>query len=179
MGIFDKVFKKKPAYDVTDLRVTDLKNKFVFDYDLSTWVVESEYEYDWGDECFSQEYKISDGKKTLFLSVEEDDEIELILSSKINIRDIDSDLPSYIKDNENPPKEVTYKGEEYYLDSENPGFFNDKAKGDKSWIEFISWDYRNQQNTKVINIEQWGDADFEASKGIVIQEFEISNICPA
>ena len=71
MGIFDKLFKKdKPTYDVTDLRVTDLKKKFIFDYDLSSWEVTAEYTYDWGDNYFSKEFKIQSDKETLYLSVE-------------------------------------------------------------------------------------------------------------
>ena len=57
------LFKKKqePTYDVTDLKITDLDVGFIFDYDLKSWVVREKYEYDWGGNNFSHEYKVDSG----------------------------------------------------------------------------------------------------------------------
>ncbi|MEO1099612.1 MAG: hypothetical protein AAFX57_17950, partial [Bacteroidota bacterium] len=58
MGLFD-FFKKKekePEYDVTNLKVSDLDHGFILEYDLKTWEVKEVYEYDWGNNNFSQEY---------------------------------------------------------------------------------------------------------------------------
>ena len=41
MGIFD-LFKKKeeePHYDPTDIKITDLEQGYLLDYDLETWTV--------------------------------------------------------------------------------------------------------------------------------------------
>ena len=69
MGIFD-LFKKKekaPKYDVTNLKVTDLDQGFIFDYDMKSWVVKEVYEYDWGSNNFSHEYKVDSGDEVAFL----------------------------------------------------------------------------------------------------------------
>ena len=49
MGLFDKFKKKKePKYDPSNIKVTDIAQGFVFEYNMSTWEVKNEYEYDWG-----------------------------------------------------------------------------------------------------------------------------------
>ena len=72
MGIFDIFKKKEPHYDSTNIRVQDLDVGFVFEYDLSTWEVQAIYEYDWGDDFFTREFKVNNGSLTRYLAIEED-----------------------------------------------------------------------------------------------------------
>ena len=181
MGIFD-VFKKKdkkPEYDPTNISVLDLQKGFVFEYDLKTWVVKAAYDYDWGNNFFSREYKIDNGEQQFFLSVENDDELSLSISKKIKIRLLDENIPEYISKNEKPPATLIYKNKKYYLDEENPGYFKDVENKTDNWAELISWTYYDEEDENIITIEQWGDDEFDASAGKVIKEFEISNILPA
>lgn len=178
MGLFDFFKKKEPDYNATDIKVTDLDKNFVFDYNLSTWMVTAVYEYDWGDNCFTREFKIENESETAFLSIDEDDGLEISITQKIKIRHIDEDLPEYIVRNECPPKKLEYKGKTFYFEGENPGYFNDCDNKKEAWTEFIAWDYYSDDEEYVLNIEQWGDNQFEASYGKVIKEYEISNIYP-
>ena len=179
MKLFDKFKKKKKAsYDPTNINITDLSQGFVFDYNMSTWVINEEYEYDWGDNFYTKEYKISNGSETFFLSVEDDDELILILTKKINLRKIDTDVADSIIKFEEAPREIMYNGEKYFLEKESPGYFCNKRKDANDWDEFISWDYYNNDGNLYICIEQWDEKEFEASAGIVIKEIEISNILP-
>lgn len=179
MGIFDR-FKKKqaPSYDVTDMRVGDLDKNFIFDYDLSSWMVTAVYEYDWGDEFFTKEFRVESEDDTAFLSVEIDDEISLSISKKVRLTQIGEDLPAYIIDNDEPPNKIDFQGKSYFLEEESPGFFNDWSNKEDNWVEFISWDYLDKSGEHILSIERWNERKFEASHGKVIQEFEISNICP-
>jgi len=180
MGLFKNLFSKKeeePHYDSTDIRIQDLDVGFVFEYDLSTWEVQAAYEYDWGDNFFTQEYKISDGSKTLFLSVEEDDEIELSVSNKIKVRELG--VLEELMNNQKPPTKIVYEDTEYLMEEESPGYFHDCSDDEDSWEEFIAWDFADKSGEKIITIEQWEEKEFEASFGHVIQEHEISNILPA
>lgn len=178
MGIFDRFRKKEPQYNATDIKVTDLSKNFIFDYDLSTWLVTATYEYDWGDNFFTREFKIENESETAFLNIEEDDELQISMTKKIKIRHIDEDLPEYITRNECPPKKLEYDGKIFFLNGENPGYFNNTEGEKESWIEFISWDYISKDEQYVLNIEQWGENKFEASYGKLIKEYEISNIYP-
>lgn len=180
MGLFDFFNKKeeKPSYDPTNLKITDLNKGFVFEYDLKNWLVEEAYEYDWGDNCYSREFKISDGAESLFLSVEDDDELYLSVSKKIKIRTIDEDLPETIEEKERPPKKIEYQGIKFYLEEESAGYFKNLADPDSKGDQVISWEYYDEDEQYILTIEQWGEFDFEASFGTVIKEIEISGILP-
>ena len=178
MGLFERFKKEKTEKDVTNMKVTDLDKGFIFEYDLKTWIVEEVYKYDWGDEFFSYEYKVSCENETKFLSVEEDDEVELIMSEKATIRKIHEDLPELLAA-ENAPKKLSFDGKEYFLEEESPGYFSNQTKDKDNWVEFICWDYISEDEKHVISVEQWGENEFEASTGIVLKEIDISNIIPA
>ena len=178
MGLFD-FFKKKETestYDVSNITVLDLQVGFIFEYDLSTWEVQEASQYDWGDDYFTSEYKISDGNRVLFLSVEDDDELFLSLTEKVKVRMLGEDIPEYIAKNEKAPSKITYNGKDYFLESENPGYFNEL--GSEEWAELISWDYEDKAGEDILCIERWGDFEFEAAVGKNIEEYEISNILP-
>ncbi len=179
MGLFDRFKKDKtPDYDPTNIKITDLAQGFVFEYNMSTWEIKEEYEYDWGDNFFSKEYKITDGSETLFLSVEDDDELILVLSKKIKTRKITPDATDSIMKFNEAPREISYDGVTYYLEKESPGYFRDLSNDASDWDEFISWDYYDDDEKLYICIEQWDEREFEASAGIIIKEYEISNILP-
>lgn len=182
--MFNKLFsrfKKEEAADYASMTVRDLEAGCIFDYDMRTFQILEAYEYDWGDNSFSKEYKISDGAETLFLAVEDDDELELELSKKVKIRRVQDDIPEYLKDHQRPPRSISYEGVKYFYEEENPGYYRnckDDRESDDSWTEFISWTCYDESEKQVLTLEQWGDNDFEASVGTVIKEFQISNILP-
>ncbi len=183
MGLFDffqGFFKKKEAdYDPTNLSVHDLKLGFMLDYDLKTWEIKEVYEYDWGNGFFTHEYKLDSGEEVQYLHVEQDDDLELTMSKKVKIRSIDEDIPEEIINNQIPPKKLFYKNKKFFRDNETPGYFrNANNNSEDAWLEFISWDYFDENAEEFITIEQWGEREFEASFGRRIKEFEISNILP-
>ncbi len=179
MGLFD-FFKKKeePKYDPTNLKITDLEKGFLVDYDLKSWQVVAVYEYDWGNNNFTREYKLDSGDDVAFLHIEEDDELFLTFTRKIKVRSIDEDLPEKILKKEHPPKKIDYQGIKLYRENETPGYFKDSEKETDDWDELISWDYYDEAEEHVLNIEQWGEKEFEASFGKIAKEFEFSNILP-
>ena len=131
---------------------------------------------DWGDNYFSKEYKIFNGAETWFLSVEEDDELELALTKKVKVRQLGNDIMSVLLTTQKPPAKITFEGKEFFLDGEAPGYFHDPLKGNDSWEEFISWNYEDDSENLLITLEQWDEQEFEASVGKFIEEYEISNI---
>lgn len=180
MGLFD-IFKKKESdkkKDLSNLRVTDIEKGFMFDFDLSTWTVDEEYIYDWGNEYFSKEIKANNGTESMFMSIDEDDEIEISVMKKIKIRSVDEDLPEYIRKHEQPPKKLEYSATTFLLDQERPGYFKKSDESDDAWEEFISWEYYDAKEDYVLTIERWDENIFEAAFGRKISEFDITNILP-
>ena len=179
MGLFDR-FKKKeePHYDPNNLTISDLRVGFMFDYDLKTWQISEEYEYDWGDNYFTREYKLETSDDTAYLHIDHNDEGFMTISRKLKVRALGEDIPEEIADNKRPPKKITFEGVEYLLDKESPGYFSDDPDDDQSWVEFISWDYYDSEGKLTACVEQWGEREFEASYGKVVQDFELTNILP-
>lgn len=180
MSLFNKLFGKKEEEPIPFSRsVRDLRLGYIFEYDMQSWEITGEYEYDWGDEEFSKEYKVSDGKQSFYLAVEDDDELELVWSVKIPLRKLGPEIAKKISEGSAPPETIIYEGQNYFLQEESPGYFNDMTTGENdNWQEFIAWDYYNEDETLNLTIEQWGERSFEASAGKVISEFEISDILP-
>ncbi|MDX2306111.1 MAG: DUF4178 domain-containing protein [Microscillaceae bacterium] len=173
-------FKKKKDdnaslhYDPANIKINQLVKGAFLDFDLKTWEVKAVYEYDWGDNYFSDEFQLSTADETLYLHVEEDDEIACTLSEKINIHLIEGDIAEYIIRTDSPPMKVVYEGETFFRQSENIGYF--RNVDNDMWSELISWSYYDKDQKKVLNIERWGEQDFEASVGRIAQEFEFTNI---
>ena len=170
--------KKEPEYDVTNLKITDLDVGFFFDYDMKSWTVREKYEYDWGDNNFSHEYKIDSGDDVAFLSVEDDGNLNLAIFRPIKIRKIDEDVTDEIVKNEKAPRQIHYQGEQYFLDSDSAGYYRDCAKKNEDWEELISFEYLNEDEDKIISITQWDEETFEASAGITLEPYQISNLIP-
>jgi len=180
MGLFD-IFKKKETleYDPNNVRVTHLRKGFMLDYDMKTWEVKACYEYDWGNNFFTYEYKIDTGEEVAYLSVIEDDELNLTVCKKVNIRTINEDLPELIIDNGQPPKKLIYNGITLFLDSQNPGYFRDTDDGEDDVSEFIAWDYYDEAEKYVLSIEQWGEKTFDAAFGKTAKEYHFFFFCPS
>jgi hypothetical protein len=178
MGIFDFFKKKKDErhYDPTNITIRDLGKEYIFEYKIETWTVTAVFEYDWGDNYFTREFIIKNGAIEKFLAIEDDGGLTVTLSEKVKIRKLGDKVCDYIDANEKPPKKITLEGVTYYLEEKSPGFC--KEIDAENWEELISYDYLDEEEEKVLSIEQFGDEEFKVSKGIVIHETAISNILP-
>lgn len=178
MGIFD-IFKKKEEkhYDPTDIKVTDLENGYLLDYDFETWTVTKMSEYDWGSNFFTREFTITSKDKVRYLHIEDDGKLIITLSEEIKFRKLGVEVLDYIELNGKPPKKINFLGITYFLDEKSPGFYRNTEN--ESWEELILFDYLNDDEKKCLSISQWGDDDFEASFGEIIKPMDISNILPS
>jgi len=176
---FFKKKKEKPQYDVTNLSVKDLDVGFIFDYDMKSWVVKEVYGYDWGNNSFTREYKVDSGDEVAFLDVEDDDELSLVMSKPTTLRKIEEDVADKITKKGKPPKKIHFEGDLYYKEEDSAGYFKNVAKESYDWEEFITWDYINENETHVVSITQWDEQTIEASAGLIVKPYQISNIIPA
>ncbi len=173
-------FKKKkeqdpePEFDPTNVRLYDLKKGAFVDYDFKTWQVLACYEYDWGDDFFSDEFQLNADDEIYFLHIEEDGVLHCTLQKKIAIRTIEGDVTNYIIKNDNAPSEVTFQGVKFYKQKDAPGYFRNTDS--ESWVEMILWTYYDETETFTLSIKQWGNEEFEAASGIVVSEYKFSNI---
>jgi hypothetical protein len=183
MGFFDRLFnrdkgKSQPAsYDSTRLGLEDLKRGFMLDYDLQTWQVTAVYYYDWGNNFVTTELQLESGSDLLYLHLEKDDELECSVARKVPLNEIDPRLRKQISEHDAPFDEITYQGRQYFLTEESLGMFWEEGKEGKSRL--VSWDFEDRSEEYFINIERWGETDFEAAAGVYADLHEFSNILPA
>jgi hypothetical protein len=178
--MFDFFKKKKaPTYDVTNLSLKDLNVGFIFDYDMKSWVVKEVYKYDWGNNNFTSEYKVDSGDEVAFLHIADEGELEISLSKSIRISKIDEAITDEIEKNEKPPRKIHFDEELYYLEEDAAGYFRDLSNETEDWEELVTWEYLNDEATKVLSITQWDIRNIEASAGLVLKEFQFSNIIPS
>lgn len=173
-------FKKKqqePELDpLRDLMLSGLKPGYVLDYDLKTWQVTAQHYYDFeGDRVDEWELSCPDG--VLYLEREDDDGVSWTLSSKIPLSEIDDDLRGHMRDHEDPPDTLTCRGVEYEGESSAVGQYF--KNGEPPGQEFIVWEYLDASGKRTLTVEQWGDDEFEASLGEIVEEYQFSNILPS
>ena len=176
MGFFDRFKKEEDNFDpLADLELSKLKPGFFLDYDLKTWEVKSHNRYDYDDGYTTDEWELESGREKVWLERAEDDEVEWTLSRKIPIGAL-GDVRQHIIDNDDPPEQINYKDVTYYLDESGPGLMYENGSNDGK--EFIVWDFIDEDDEKLLSIEQWGEKDFEACVGEYVEEYQFTNILP-
>jgi Domain of unknown function (DUF4178) len=181
--MFDFFKKKKkeeptePHYNPTDIRLTDLRKGFMLEYDLQTWQAEEEFEYDWGNNVFSYEFKLVNGRDIRYLSLEEDRETLCTLLQPLRFIKLGLGVEKELLDTGKPPRSIIYEGKTYYRERECPGFF--RNIDNEEWAEFIAWEYADDSGKFVLEIEQWNESEFEAWIGEIVPERSFSNILPS
>ncbi len=177
----DEDANKKPLdYDPLNIKVKDLRKGFVFDFDFKSWEVLEEYEYDWGDYSFSKGLKIqADGAVKYLTLTSTPQGLEIVCTSSLMLSQVGPNLAHHIMTRNKPPETITFGGVVYYRERESPGFFRNVATTPREEsVEFMSWDYYDESGKLLMSIEQWGDEEFEASVGQIVQEYDFSSILP-
>jgi hypothetical protein len=169
--------KKAPPEDVLgDLSPAGLQPGWLVDYDLQTWRATARHLYDWGQGDVSIEWRLENGDQTLFLEMEQDDEPFWSLNAKIPFSRLDPSVMHSIQETEDPPREIVFEGETYYLEETAGGYY--LKNGQKPGREMLRWSYSDEEGTRFLGIEQWGEDEFEASTGFAIKEYQLTNILP-
>ena len=179
MGLFDFLTGKKKELEgpdpLHDLTLAKMKVGYLVDYDLKTWQVTERHRYDYdGDR--SDEWELTAGSEVCYLERTEDDEVEWALSRKMPIGAIDGDVRRHIIDHDDPPAKIVYRGTTYYLEASGPAYFYKDGKG--SAEGFVYWEFIDEDDENFVNIEQWGETEFEASAGRWVEEYQFSHILP-
>jgi hypothetical protein len=116
----------------------------------------------------------------IYLEREVDDEETLAVYSKISVTDIEQDVQAAIMTDDDPPNTVTYEGIIYEAESSDAGYFHRGGEEATGGVgkEFVNWSYVDASNKLVLVIEQWGENEFAASAGSMVEPYEFSSILP-
>lgn len=176
-------FKKKEEEasldPLSDLSLSNLKKGYFLDFDLKTWEVTSHNRYDYDGDS-TDEWELTASDDVRYLEREVDDEETWVLYRKVNVTDIDEDVRTAIREDDDPPHTVTFEGTEYEAESSDAGLFyrDGGTTPGGSGQEFVNWTYTDESEKKVLVIEQWGENEFAASAGEFVETYMFSSILP-
>lgn len=170
---FFKKSSDQPTFDPTNITVADFRTGFIFDYELSSWEIIESYEYTWENGDKNKEFKVKSSFETLYLSVENED--ELVLMEKISPSALIPNFKAHMRSNDTPPEQFSYQNEQFFLENDDAGIFKNLDKNEED--EFIVWSYASKNGT-LVDIEQWDDDEFEAAIGQKVEPHLITNILP-
>lgn len=123
-------------------------------------------DYEW------YEYECSDGNQKYWLSVEEDDELELALSlKKLKLKDLGIGKSDLERIDDREDGQIQYEGKTYnYDDSDGAVYFRNGDENHRE--EFYYWEFEDKDEDFFITVENWGGS-YEASFGKYIEARQI------
>ncbi|MBB6459593.1 DUF4178 domain-containing protein [Flammeovirga kamogawensis] len=175
-GFFKKKKKEEKHYDPTNITIRDIRKGYVLDYDLQSWEVTEEFEYDWGDNDFSYEFKLESANDAVFLSIEDSDFLTGTISRKVKWGKLPDEVDDALETKGKPPKKIVFDGKVYYRDIKSVGYWRNIEN--KESAPYMVWEYYDDSEKYVLSLEQFDDEEFEASLGIVEEPDAFSNILP-
>jgi len=184
--MFGKLFGKNKEEDKKrkfsgDLSLNDLQKGDFLDYFMRSWEVKDVTLFDWGNNDFSKELTLNNGKEEKYLSIDSEIDVDLVLSEKISILDLDTNIAGHFRERNDPPETLIYKNTTYTLSEESQGHFiseEDHNNGLDNWTTFVNFDYRGRLGREFLTIVQLGQQEFLAYAGNEVKSIEFSNFIP-
>lgn len=142
--------------DFFNMRPGDIVSIEDVDYEVEAVLKFNDHGWRW------TEYKIKDSRKTYWLSVEKDDDIELSLHEEV------------VAITTEPPKVYEYKGIKYYMQEGSDAVVEDVqgninvVKGEK--VDY--YEYSDEDGEHILSIEIW-DGEAEMSIGRWIEDYNV------
>lgn len=169
--------KKKEEPRLEDLVLSKLQPGFLVDYDMNTYTVKSRNHYKWEEGGITDEWELHSGADVCFLErTEEDGEVEWTLCRKYPITELEGDVAKHITQHEDPPETIEHKGKPYYFEEDDIGEYF--KGGSQKGLQFVAWDYTNEEDETFLSVEQWGESRFDVTLGVPVEEYQFSNILP-
>lgn len=165
----------------SNLKVEHLKAGYLFDYQMKTWEVKCEYQYDWHDGSTEREFVVVQEHQYQFLNVWSQYSMwNVRLSEEINLYAIEENLDQKIAHQDKPPSVLRYGDLKFYRNQANEGLVFDKSLSDPNVKPYslIVWNYYDQSRSKVLRIEQRGHGNFTAKLGFMVDTHHFTEILP-
>ncbi|SFT73500.1 protein of unknown function [Lishizhenia tianjinensis] len=178
--MFEKIinfFKGSSKDPQVDFKVKDLKVGYILEYNLTTWMVEKEYHYNWGEGYASKEWLIMNGNEKALLFYDDSEGEEISISKEINLLQDLNSVREEIITQDIPRRQFAYEGKTWSLTSENPCLYSEVGKGGQ--IEMVVWVFEDTNKDEFISFSRTGENNVTGYKGSYLKEFEIGNILPS
>lgn len=166
MSFFSRLFgnKNKSEPPVEERNMFNLQTDDIVTYDLEDYKIVGKISYD--DHGFKwHAYQLEGMSKTIWLSVEMDDELYLGMYEKIKLK-----LHDPI------PKKIEYEGITYHLEESGNARVTGIGRNQNiNGMVCQYYDYCDEEEENFLSIEKWG-SEIEVSRGYEIEQYELKII---
>lgn len=164
MSFFNRLFggteKQEPKVEkrtLLNLRVGDFVAYDLVDYEVTGKIHYDDSGYTW------DAYQLASASKTLWLSVEMDDELETGIYEKIRLAGIEPGA-----------KKIMYEDRPYFLEEQGRAYVQAEGRSQNvSGREMDYYEYVDESGESFLSVEVWG-GEVEVSRGYEIEEFEVT-----
>lgn len=147
---------KVQARNLYNLKTGDIVTYELEDYEIVGTLTYNDSGYKW------YAYQLVSTGKTIWLSVEMDDELELGVYEKVSIP-----LQKPI------PQKITYDGKTYYAGEKGSAYVTGTGRSQNVSNRKMSYhEFADEEDETYLSVEIWGE-EVEVSKGYSIEEFEL------
>jgi len=169
--------KKETEYNPTRLTLKNLLKGYIITYNLTSWEVIYEAQYDWANGESDKLYRFSgENNSNIILYVR--DEMGLTIPYLENRLQTDATTQAFAKLNvQNAPLELTF--EKVHFRKQNYSEGKMFVSGSRSYTELVQWFYINENGNKSLRIIQFKHGEVTLFLGKKSKEIEYSNILPS
>lgn len=135
--------------------------------------IKSKHIYRQGDYTW-YELEGDNGTDTVWISMEEDDELELAITlKKLKFKDIGITRKKLDKIEQDDDGTITYLDELYYYEDCDDAVFYRHGKEDQA-EKFSYWEFENEEGNKFLSVEQWNNGKYDVSYSEKIKLSQLS-----
>ncbi|TWT00523.1 DUF4178 domain-containing protein [Planomicrobium sp. CPCC 101079] len=164
MSFFNRLFggaeKQEPQVEkrtLLNLRVGDFVAYDLIDYEVTGKIHYNDSGYTW------DAYQLASASKTIWLSVEMDDELEVGIYEKSRVPGIELGT-----------KKIMYDERPYFLEEQGRAYVQGEGRSQNvNGTEMDYYEYVDESGEYFLSVEVWG-GEVEVSHGYEIEEFEVT-----
>ncbi len=131
------------------------------DFDLK---VISKHTYRQG-ECNWYELECDRGSEKVWIDMEEDDQLELVISLReLKLRDLNLTKQDLMRFDDDEDGSFKFEGHKYWLEDSDRAVFY-RHSNDKEAEKLYYWDFEVERGGKYIGVEKWSDGSYDVTYG--------------
>jgi TM2 domain-containing membrane protein YozV len=169
------------AYDPTNISIESIKTGFILDFDIKTWEVTSERQYDWDNGNTEKEFKLASATNNEFIFViltKEARQVSVQVGKPVNVFSIDANIESEIQTKGRPYNVLLFDGVTYYREGQNEGIVYNMNDPQTQGQRLRAWDYFDTNRENHLRITETGRGDYKAVKTRAASPYEFTDIYP-
>ncbi|GAB4330715.1 MAG: hypothetical protein OHK0038_05210 [Flammeovirgaceae bacterium] len=170
-------------FDPSNLGVENLKTGYLVDYEMKTWIVSQENQYDFQDSFSEKEFRLSaesSQTEVLYVQARNENNFATVWVGKMsNIHKIDTALQSYIVRQRQAPNIIKYKNLKMFRESYHLGTVFCISNQEVAPRKVQRWEFLDENRNVFLRIEWLNEKEFQCYEGRIISKQAFSDILPS